>query len=94
MAIKSQLKRLEKRLGVWLCPHCNLALPPREEEYGYQDVFTDEERLEIMGRLFTRFYNRETVLLLLAGLAPALRRDIADVYPIQPDEQLGDEVAA
>ena len=85
MRLKAKLTRLEGRLGVEDCPHCGLPLLPKhvgEFDHGY----TDEERFQILREIFQRFYTRDSLLFLLAGAAPALRKEVADVYPLSADE--------
>ena len=86
MRLKAKLAKLEGRLGVEDCPHCGLPLLPLVS--GDADhPFTDEERLLLLRDIFQRFYKRDDLLYLLAGVAPALRREVADVYPLSADEQ-------
>ena len=73
MRLKAKLAKLEGRLGVENCPHCGLPLLPLVR--GDADhPFTDEERLLLLRDIFQRFYQRDDLLYLLAGMAPALRK--------------------
>jgi hypothetical protein len=92
MRFRANVTMLEDGGGVTRCPHCGQSLSARSVESEYKLNFSPEEARECAGQIFRRFYRRETMLALLAGLLPALRRDIADVYPIQPGEPLGDEL--
>ena len=86
MRLKAKLAKLEGRLGVEDCPHCRLPLLPLERDDSDHRL-TDEERLWLLRDIFQRFYKRDELLYLLAGLAPALRKEVADVYPLSADEQ-------
>ena len=86
MRLKAKLTRLEERLGVEDCPHCRLPLLPNHVGE-FEHVFTDEERLWLLRDIFQRFYKRDDLLYLLAGMAPALRKEVADEYPLSVDEQ-------
>ncbi len=86
MRIKSKLIKVEQRLGVADCPHCGRPVLPRSgsDEMG---CFTDEERHQAICNIFQRFCTHEQILHLLTECAPALRVEIADVYPLSSVEQ-------
>ena len=86
MRLKAKLAKLEGRLGVEDCPHCRLPLLPNHVGE-FDHVYTDEERLLLLRDIFQRFYKRDDLLYLLAGLAPALSKEVADVYPLSADEK-------
>ncbi len=87
MSLKGKLTKMEKRLGRDQCPHCHGFLPSRAGEEYHHPGYTEEERLELIEVIFKRFYTRDTMLKMLAGLDPELRREIVDVYPVSHDEQ-------
>jgi hypothetical protein len=68
MSLKSKLAGLERRLGVTHCPHCRGALIRHPPEVPGITLFTDEDQLEILHRLLTRWYDRESILALLASM--------------------------
>jgi hypothetical protein len=90
MGLKAKLTRLENRLGVERCPHCAGALPLRPgEDVPY--CYTPEEKFTILSKIFQRTLDsREQLLALVAAVAPSQRLAIADVYPLEPGEVLGD----
>jgi hypothetical protein len=82
MGLKGKLTRLENRLGLERCPHCGGALPPRPGDEADYVSMTEEQRRGIVCRALARLFDREQLLDLLARLQPALRAQVADVYPL------------
>ena len=75
MSLKTKLTRLESRLGVDRCPHCDGLLPSNPEEGVDYATMTNEQRQAIACRALAGMYDREGLLDLLAHLPPARRAE-------------------